>query len=400
MGVFAYKAKSVEGKVVKGKIESISKVEALNELSKMDLVVFEVEPMNTILNKDIYIGAPLKDKDFTIFLRQFATLMEAGLLLIDALDLLAKQASNRILNETLEEVSAEVKGGVTLSSALAHHPKVFPKLLIHMIEAAEISGKLEETLDQMATYYEKQYRIKQKVTTAMTYPMVVGSLAVLITIFLLVFIVPMFAAMFESMGEELPAITLMILGLSTSIQRFWWIFTAAILGFVIVFLQLRKNEKIAYQLDVMKLKVPVFGMFTQKTILARMTQTLSSLINSSVPILDAIDVTSQVVGNRVVEKVLLEARDAVEQGESLSKPLSDHWAFPPLISQMIQVGESSGALDDTLKKIATIYDQEVEEASDRLQSLIEPLMIIFLSIIVGAIVLAIVIPMFGLFESF
>ncbi len=141
-------------------------------------------------------------------------------------------------------------------------------------------------------------------------------------------------------------------------------------------------------------------MFTQKTILARMTQTLSSLINSSVPILDAIDVTSQVVGNRVVEKVLLEARDAVEQGESLSKPLSDHWAFPPLISQMIQVGESSGALDDTLKKIATIYDQEVEEASDRLQSLIEPLMIIFLSIIVGAIVLAIVIPMFGLFESF
>lgn len=400
MGVFAYKAKSVEGKVVKGKIESISKVEALNELSKMDLVVFEVEPMNTILNKDIYIGAPLKDKDFTIFLRQFATLMEAGLLLIDALDLLAKQASNRILNETLEEVSAEVKGGVTLSSALAHHPKVFPKLLIHMIEAAEISGKLEETLDQMATYYEKQYRIKQKVTTAMTYPMVVGSLAVLITIFLLVFIVPMFGAMFESMGEELPAITLMILGLSTSIQRFWWIFTAAILGFVIVFLQLRKNEKIAYQLDVMKLKIPVFGTFTKKTILARMTQTLSSLINSSVPILDAIDVTSQVVGNRVVEKVLLQARDAVEQGESLSKPLSDHWAFPPLISQMIQVGESSGALDDTLKKIANIYDQEVEEASDRLQSLIEPLMIIFLSIIVGVIVLAIVIPMFGLFESF
>lgn len=400
MAIFAYKAKTKDGKLMKGKIESVNKKEALNELRHMDLIVFEVAALNTVLNKDISLRKSLKSKDFIVFLRQFSSLMNAGILLVDALDLLAAQSTSLALKEALEEISEEVREGVPLSEAMAKKSKLFPELLIHMIHSAEVSGRLEEVLQQMADYYEKQHRIKQKISTAMTYPLVVGVLAFLITAFLLVFIVPIFGDMFASMGSELPAITQIVLTLSGLLQRYWWLVLLGFGGLVAVVIQLGKKDQVAYVFDVLQLKVPILGTFIQKTLLARMTQTLSSLINSSVPILQAIEVTSKVVGNRVVEQVLLQAQKDVEQGESLAKPMVDHWFFPPLIIQMIQVGESSGELDEMLKKVSEIYDQEVQEASDKLQALIEPIMIIFLSGVVGVIVLSIVVPMFSMFETF
>ena len=400
MAIFAYKAKTKDGKLMKGKIESANKKEALNELRHMDLIVFEVEAMNAIMNKDISLRKSLKSKDFIVFLRQFSSLMNAGILLVDALDLLAAQSTSLALKEALEELSEEVREGVPLSEAMAKKPKLFPELLIHMIHSAEVSGRLEEVLQQMADYYEKQHRIKQKISTAMTYPLVVGVLALFITAFLLVFIVPIFGDMFASMGSELPAITQFVLSMSGFLQRYWWLVFLGIGSLVAVVMQLGKKDQVAYVFDVLQLKVPILGTFIQKTLLARMTQTLSSLINSSVPILQAIEVTSKVVGNRVVEQVLLQAQKEVEQGESLAKPMIDHWFFPPLIIQMIQVGESSGELDEMLKKVSEIYDQEVQEASDKLQALIEPIMIIFLSGVVGVIVLSIVVPMFSMFETF
>ncbi|MDK2780744.1 MAG: type pilus assembly protein PilC [Trichococcus sp.] len=390
MAIFAYKAKTKDGKLMKGKIESVNKKEALNELRHMDLIVFEVAALNTVLNKDISLRKSLKSKDFIVFLRQFSSLMNAGILLVDALDLLAAQSTSLALKEALEEISEEVREGVPLSEAMAKKSKLFPELLIHMIHSAEVSGRLEEVLQQMADYYEKQHRINQKISTAMTYPLVVGVLAFLVTAFLLVFIVPIFGDMFASMGSELPAITQIVLTLSGLLQRYWWLVLLGIGGLVAVIIQLGKKDQVAYVFDVLQLKVPILGTFIQKTLLARMTQTLSSLINSSVPILQAIEVTSKVVGNRVVEQVLLQAQKDVEQGESLAKPMVDHWFFPPLIIQMIQVGESSGELDEMLKKVSEIYDQEVQEASDKLQALIEPIMIIFLSGVVGVIVLSIV----------
>ncbi|TNV68813.1 type II secretion system F family protein [Trichococcus shcherbakoviae subsp. psychrophilus] len=400
MAVFAYKAKTRDGKLMKGKIESTNKKEALNELRHMDLIVFEVDALNAVLNKDITLRGSLKSKDFIVFLRQFSSLMNAGILLVDALDLLAAQSTSLALKEALEELAEEIREGVALSEAMAKKPKLFPDLLIHMIHSAEVSGRLEEVLKQMADYYEKQHRIKQKISTAMTYPLVVAVLAFLITAFLLVFIVPIFGDMFASMGSELPAITRMVLTLSGLLQRYWWMVILLMGLLAAVIIQLGKKEQVAYVFDVVQLKIPILGTFLQKTLLARMTQTLSSLINSSVPILQAIEVTSKVVGNRVVENVLLQAQKDVEQGESLAKPMVDHWFFPPLIIQMIQVGESSGELDDMLKKVSEIYDQEVEEASDKMQALIEPIMIIFLSGVVGVIVLSIVVPMFSMFETF
>ncbi|SEK50778.1 type IV pilus assembly protein PilC [Carnobacterium iners] len=400
MAVFAYKAKTRDGKLMKGKIDSISKKDALSKLRNMDLVVFEVGKLNTILNKDISFRSSLKSKDFIVFLRQFASLMNAGILLVDALDLLSVQSTSLVLKEALQELAEEIREGVALSEAMAKKPKLFPNLLIHMIHSAEVSGRLEEVLEQMADYYEKQHRTKQKITTAMTYPIVVGVLAFFITTFLLVFIVPIFGDMFASMGSELPMITQVVLMMSGLFQRYWWVVVLLVGVLVAIIIQLGKKDQVAYVFDVLQLKIPILGTFLQKTLLARMTQTLSSLISSSVPILQAIEVTSQVVGNRVVENVLLQAQKDVENGESLAKPMVDHWFFPPLIIQMIQVGETSGELDDMLEKVSEIYDQEVQEASDKLQVLIEPIMIIFLSVVVGVIVLSIVVPMFSMFETF
>ncbi|GAA0361924.1 type II secretion system F family protein [Alkalibacterium iburiense] len=399
MATYAYKAKAKDGQTIKGKIESPSKKEALNELNHMNLIVFEVEPLNSILSKEIYIGSPLKQKEFVLFLRQFATLIEAGILLVDAIELLSEQTDSKVLKEALEDVVRDLKEGITLSQALEEHPKLFPELLVQMIRSGEVSGQLEEVLDRMATYYEKQYRIKQKVSTALTYPMVVASFALIITIFLLVAIVPIFGDMFASFGSELPLITQLVLNLSHTIQRYWWIFALLMMTLILLFNFLKKKETVAYYIDKWSLKIPIIGQFIQKATLARMTQTLSSLINSSVPILQAVDITSDVVGNRVVKEVLDGSKKSLERGESLATPMEDHWVFPPLISQMIRVGESSGALDDMLKKVADVYDQEVEEASDKLQSLIEPVLIIFLAVVVGFIVLSIVVPMFSLFNT-
>lgn len=400
MATYAYKAKTAEGKVIKGRLDSINKKEAVQELGKMNLIVFEVEPLNSVLYKDIYIGKPIKQKEFVLFLRQFATLMEAGILLVDSLDLLAEQTDSKPMREALEEISVDVKEGVALSVAMKEYPKLFPDLLVQMIHSGEISGQLEDVLKRMATYYEKQYRIKQKVSTALTYPTVVASFAIIITLFLLVFIVPIFGDLFASFGEDLPLITQVVLNFSAFIQQFWWVFVLVLVLIGAVFLQTKKKESGAYFLDKLVLKLPIVGTFVQKAVLARMTQTLSSLLNSSVPILQAVDVTSSVVGNKVVEKVLIESKTSLEKGESLAKPMENHWVFPSLIIQMIRVGESSGSLDEMLKRVADVYDQEVEEASDKLQSLIEPVLIIFLAVIVGLIVLSIVVPMFSLFETF
>lgn len=400
MATYAYKAKTAEGKVIKGRLDSINKKEAVQELGKMNLIVFEVEPLNSVLYKDIYIGKPIKQKEFVLFLRQFATLMEAGILLVDSLDLLAEQTDSKPMREALEEISVDVKEGVALSVAMKEYPKLFPDLLVQMIHSGEISGQLEDVLKRMATYYEKQYRIKQKVSTALTYPTVVASFAIIITLFLLVFIVPIFGDLFASFGEDLPLITQVVLNFSAFIQQFWWVFVLVLVLIGAVFLQTKKKESGAYFLDKLVLKLPIVGTFVQKSVLARMTQTLSSLLNSSVPILQAVDVTSSVVGNKVVEKVLIESKTSLEKGESLAKPMENHWVFPSLIIQMIRVGESSGSLDEMLKRVADVYDQEVEEASDKLQSLIEPVLIIFLAVIVGLIVLSIVVPMFSLFETF
>lgn len=399
MAVYRYQARTVEGKLSSGKLESDTEKEALGELKQLGLVVFDIKRLNPVLHKDIYIGNPIKNKDFVIFLRQFATLIDAGISLVDATEILAEQSNSKALTLALEEVKERIEEGEPLSDALARYPKLFPELLVSMISVGEVSGQLDDILDRMAIYYEKQYQLKQKVITALTYPAVIGVLSVFITIFLMAFLVPVFSDMFISFDQELPAYTRLVLNLSEAIGSAWWVLVIVVILLVMGIRILNKQEKFAFLFDTMKLKMPVFGSFIQKAALARMTQTLSSLLNSSVPILDAVMITERVVENRVIKKVLRESHKSLEEGESLADPMEHHWVFPKLIIQMIAVGEATGSMDEMLSKVAQFYEEELDQAADKLKALIEPVMIIFLAFIVGAIVLAIVIPMFSLFEG-
>lgn len=397
--IYQYQARTTEGKLTTGKLESENERDALSELKQIGLFVFEIKRMNPFLYKDIYLGSPIKNKDFVIFLRQFSTLIDAGISLVEATEILSEQSNSKALTSALEEVKERIEEGEPLSVALGYYPKLFPELLVSMINAGEVSGRLDEILDRMASYYEKQYQLKQKVVTALTYPAVIGVLAVLITIFLMAFLVPVFADMFISFDQELPAYTQLVLNMSELVGSIWWLLALFIIGLIIVVRTLNKQEKFAFIFDNFKLKLPLFGVFIQKAALARMTQTLSSLLNSSVPILEAVTITEKVVENRVIKKVLRESHQSLEDGESLAEPMKEHWVFPKLITQMIAVGEATGSMDEMLKKVAQFYEEELEEAADKLKALIEPVMIIFLAIVVGAIVLAIVVPMFSLFEG-
>lgn len=399
MRLYMYRARTAEGKQTKGKLKSNSEEAALAELEQLDLFVYEIKRLNPIWYSDIYIGKPVKNKDFVVFLRQFATLIDAGISLIDSMDILIDQSNSKPLIEALDEIKEDLQKGVSLSDSFASHPKLFPELLISMIHAGEVSGRIDEILERMANYYEKQYQLKQKIETALTYPIVIGLFSIIISLILITFIVPVFIEMFVSFDQDIPAYTQFVLNISGFFQKYWLLFIAAIVFIVFIYKTLLKQEYFAYQFDRIKLKIPIFGPFMQKAILAQMTQTLSSLLNSSVPIIQATKITERVITNRVIKNVLKESGKALEEGESLADPMTSSWVFPKLITQMIAVGEATGALDQMLRKVSEFYEQEIEEASDKLKALIEPVMIIGLSVVIGAIVLAIVIPMFSLFEN-
>lgn len=399
MGYFRYKARTIAGEAKKGKISAGSRDEALIALRGDGLIIFEVQELNQMLYKEIHIGSPVKNKDFILFLRQYSTLIDAGITLVEATAILADQMENKYLKQALFHIKESLEKGTTLSDAFAEYPKIFPELLVSMIHAGEVSGNLDEILDNMATYYEKQYRLKQKVISALTYPIVLGVMSVFVCLFLLAFIVPVFTDMLGSFGSDIPAYTAFVLSLSGFVSSYWWLIIATGALLAVVYKYLETHPKFAYSIDLMKLKVPVFGKFIQKSLVARMTQTLSSLLNSSVPILQAVDITERVIPNRVVKKVLSQSKTSLEQGESLAVPMEKHWVFPKLVTQMIAVGESSGSLDSMLKKVADFYEQELDEAADKLKSLIEPVMIVVLAGVVGSIVLAIIIPMFAIFDS-
>lgn len=310
-----------------------------------------------------------------------------------------KQTENYALRNALTDIDKQLDQGQALSRAAERHPKVFPTLLVNMINAGEVSGKLDEILNQMADYYEKDYRNKQKVISALLYPSVVGIITLLLSTFLLIFIVPQFVSMFNSFGEDIPTFTQFVLNLSEWVGTHWWIFLVlVILGFVLYkyFIQ---YDTFAHRTDMFKMKFPLLGVLVHKGVLVRMTQTLSTLVNSAVPILQSVEITEKVVGNRVIQDVLARSRKSLERGESMTRPMKEHWAFPALIVQMIQIGEKTGTLDHMLSKAAEFYEEEVEQLSNRIKTLIEPVMIMILTVIVGSIIAAVVIPMFSMFES-
>jgi type IV pilus assembly protein PilC len=400
MARFNYAGRDRHGKR-KGTINAPSKRDAMLKLKEGGIRVIEIsEVPETFLTKEISLGNPVKLQHFVIFLRQFATLLKAGVTVVDATSILAAQTESKPLKKALLDIEQELREGNPLSEAVAKHAKIFTSMFINMIRAGEVGGNMDETLERLATHFEKQHYTRQKIVSALSYPMVIGFLALVVVIFLLVFVVPTFVNMFADLGGELPAITRFVLAASGFMQSFWWLVLLGIISLICLFIFLRKNRGTKYYLDYMALRMPIFGKMLQKAAIARMMRTLSSLFSSSVPILQAMSIVEKVVENEVMAKVIQQSRLSLEKGGSMTEPMKTHWAFPPLVTQMIAIGEQTGALDAMLAKVADFYEKEVELGTDKLKALIEPLMIVLLAGIVGTIVTAIMVPMFEMFNQF
>ncbi|WP_033544132.1 type II secretion system F family protein [Planococcus sp. CAU13] len=399
MARFKYEGRDRK-RVRAGVVVAGNRREAIEKLRDDGVRVIEIrEIAETALQKDIVIGNPVKRDQFIMFLRQFSTLMRAGVTIVDSVKILSQQVESKPLQKTLASIDEDLRKGNSLSDSLRKHPKIFEPLTINLIKAGELSGNIDESLDRLATYYDKAYQTRQKVKSAMSYPLVVGVLAIGVVIFLLSSIVPMFAEMFQGFGGELPMLTQMVMAASDLTVQYWYLLVLAGLGIFMTIWMMRRNEQGNFILDSMLLKMPIFGRILKKSALARLTRTLSSLFSSSVPILQALTMVEKVVGNAVMSKVILASRDSLERGGSLTEPMKNHWAFPPLIPHMIQIGEQTGSLDHMLDKVADFYEKEVEAETDRLKALIEPLMIVVLAALVGTIVMSIMLPMFEMFQN-
>ncbi|MFD1851895.1 type II secretion system F family protein [Oceanobacillus bengalensis] len=403
MPVYKYTGRTRRGNMKKGTIESVSRSQAIVELREKGIRPREIEETKaTIFNRDISIGGDkVKNEDFVIYCRQFATLIRAGISIVKATNILAAQTESKGLKKVLYLVENDVKEGHSFSDATEKHPKVFPPLFVNMVRAGEMSGSIDETLDRLAGYFEKQNNLRKKIQSTMAYPVVLLIVITAVVIFMMVSIVPSITSTFADMGGELPAITVMVMTMSDFVRESWWLGILIVAIVVVVFMYLYKNNKqFNYYTHMVLFKVPVFGKLLQKSAIARMTRTLASLFASSVPILQSLTIVDKVVGNPVIGKVILQSRDSLEQGKALSEPLERSWIFPPLVSQMTAIGEQTGQLDYMLGKVADFYEEDVDRSVDTLKSLIEPLMIVILTGVVGLIVMAIMVPMFSMYEQF
>src|ERR671920_239837 len=400
MALYAYRALDKQGEIVQDKWEGSGEMAVAQELRQQGLLVIDVKEQSTA-EKDIL--APFKGiklGDLVIFSRQLATMINAGLPIVRALYVLSEQTENPKLQEVVVEVRKDVEAGLSLSEALEKHPEVFSRLYVEMVRAGEIGGILDGVLLRVADQLERDQDLRRKVKSAMTYPTVVLVLAILATSFMLIFVVPVFAGIFEDLGGTLPLPTRICMLLSNILTSFWGILVYAAMGLgVYLFFRWKKTEQGRKAWGRAVLRIPAkIGDVVHKAVLARFARTLGTLSAAGVPILQSIEITATSSGNWVVEKALLKSRDAIREGIPIYKPLQEEPVFPPMVTRMIAVGEETGDIDGMLTKIAEFYESEVDAAVKALTSIIEPLMIVVVGSIVGAIVISMYLPMFMIYE--
>jgi type IV pilus assembly protein PilC len=397
--VFVWKGRTISGEIQTGELELNTQDEVLAALRKKRVIITSVREKPKGFNLNMPgMGPGVTTRDLAIFTRQFATMINAGLPLVQCLDILSKQTEKESFRAIIGAVTREVEAGNTLAESLAkkEHQRVFDELFVNMVEAGEAGGILDDILMRLATFIEKAEALKRKIQGAMVYPGVVMSVAVLATSFMLIFIIPTFARMFTGFGAELPLPTKIVMGLSSFLRSYWWAMILGLVGFGVGLQRYYRTERGHYHIDKLLLKVPVLGDVLRKGAVARFTRTLGTLISSGVPILTGLEITARTSGNRVIQEAIMAARSSIREGETIAAPLRESGVFPPLVVQMISVGEETGALDDMLTRIADFYDSEVDTAVDALTSLIEPLMIVFMGGVVGGMVVAMYLPMFKL----
>lgn len=400
MPVFDYEAIDQNGKSKKGSLEG-NDIEAVkNALKAQGLVPMSVQKQ-TILTKDldISIGKQVSSKELAIFCRQFSSILNAGVTIVSALEMLYEQSENKYLSKAILEVQTAVEKGDSLADGMRRQPKVFPEILVNMVEAGEASGSLDVALDRLTVHFEKSDTLKSTVKNAMIYPIVVVIVSIAVVILMMVKVVPSFLDMFEEVDGELPGVTKMVIGISNFITGNG-ILLAAILAVIVGGFVIYKNsDKGRYQLSVFVLKVPLFGKLVRKSSAATFTRTLSTLLASGISLIEAVEITSRVVDNQVFKEVLLNAKDEVERGVALSEPLEASGQFPPMVYRMIRIGEETGNMESMLDKVADFYEEDVKNATKALLTIMEPVIIIILAIVVGTIMLAVMSPMFTLYNS-
>ena len=398
---YAYQVRTREGRILDGKMDADGEAAVANRLRSQGMIPLNISKDSKVsIKMEIRLRKPkVKTRDLAIFSRQFATMINSGLSLLRALNILAEQTDNTSLTGAIKAVRDDVERGSSLSASMTKHPKVFSKLFISMVRAGETGGQLDIVLMRVADTFEADYRLRQKVKSAMTYPVVVAGIAVILVSIMLMFIVPTFASMFTDLGGKLPLPTAILMTISKAAK---FLIPLGIFLSVVGFIAYKKahasNAQFRLRTDQAKLKTPVFGSLFQKVALARFARTLGLLLKAGVPVLHALDIVSDTTGNEVMARAAQDVKESVRSGESMSSPLERHAVFPPMTVQMIAVGEDTGALDTMLDKIADFYDQEVETATEQLTATIEPLMIGVLGGIVGAMVIALYMPMFKIFD--
>jgi len=401
MPTFVYSGKLPGGEMRKGELQAASMAQATAALRRQQIVpasINEKKEGGFSLSKlsEIKFGAGVKTKDIVIFSRQFATMIDAGLPLVQCLEILSSQQENDTFKKVLVDVKASVEGGSTFADALRKHPKVFDPLYVNLIAAGEVGGILDTILNRLSGFLEKSEKLKGKIKGAMTYPTAVIVIACLVVTGLLLWVVPIFQDMFSSFGKALPAPTQMVVNMSNGLKNYWYFIFGTIGGVIFGLTRAYKTPKGRKAMDAIFLKLPVVGDLIRKTAVARFTRTLGTMLSSGVPILEALDIVSKTSGNVVIEEAIMQSRTSLSQGKTLAEPLIETKVFPGMVTQMIAVGEQTGALDAMLSKVADFYEDEVDAAVDALTSLIEPMLMAFLGVVVGGLVIALYLPIFQL----
>jgi type IV pilus assembly protein PilC len=396
MPVFTFSGKDASGQKISGERMAPNKQSLAQALRRERITPGAIREKGKEFSMPTFGSGKVAVKDIAVFFRQFSVMIDAGLPLVQCLEILASNQENQAFQKTLTGVRTTVEGGATLANAMRQYPVVFDDLTTNMIEAGETGGILDIILQRMATYVEKAVRLKSAVKSALIYPIAVVSMAVLIVGALLKWVVPIFSNLFAGLGVDLPLPTRIVMGLSSFVQSFWWVFFVGIFGLFFGIKQIRKHPRGKYYFDKMLLFIPVIGTLLRKIAVGRFTRTLGTLITSGVPILEGLSITAKTSGNAVLEEALMKVRKAIEEGRTIVDPLRECGVFPNMVTQMIGVGEATGAMDSMLQKIADFYEEEVDAATKDMLAMLEPVIIGTLGIMIGGIVISLYMPLFAM----
>ncbi len=398
MPSYEWKGRDRNGNAQSGVLLADSKEAVIAALRRQQIVVTTVKEKG----KEIALprlGGGISSKDIAVFTRQFSVMIDAGLPLVQCLDILGQQQENKAFQKVILQVRQDVEAGSSLAEAMRKHPQAFDDLYVNMVAAGEAGGILDTILQRLAVYIEKAVKLKTQVRSAMIYPISVITIAILVVYVILWKVIPVFASLFQGLGADLPFLTLAVVAMSNFIGRFWWLIIIVVVVAIFALRQYYQTETGRKTIDGLLLKAPVLGIILRKIAVARFCRTLGTLLSSGVAILESLDITARTAGNAIIEEAIMSVRKAVEEGKTIAEPLARTEQFPPMVCQMISVGEQTGAMDTMLSKIADFYEDEVDAAVDGMMKLIEPLMIFFLGIVIGTIVVAMYLPMFTLISK-